>query len=256
LLQIAYGQTARQTKDATGQLRWDRPDKTTDLIAAEAVGRWTLHGVVDPFLALHLDTQFNDQSSPLGTIRFNPIKLKETAGIARMLKKTDDAELLTRIGFGLRQTLGRSFVPSTLQKSSFTSNDGGFEWQTDVTQPVMDKKVLYKGQVLVFLPIFYSKNDDLKQFDALAIAAAPGREAVADFWKSPDVNFQNTFSAAITKLLSVNLFAQLVYDKFDSAANVDPSRAVADQIVEIDRNVRKAGQFKETLALALSYRLF
>ena len=79
---------------------------------------------------------------------------------------------------------------------------------------------------------------------------------MADFWKSPDVNFQNTFTAQITKHLSVNLFAQWSYDKFDAAANVDATQPVAAQIAEIDRNVRKAGQFRETLALGLSYRLF
>ncbi|MCC7101008.1 MAG: hypothetical protein IT500_15605, partial [Rubrivivax sp.] len=62
--------------------------------------------------------------------------------------------------------------------------------------------------------------------------------------------------ASITKYLSVNLYAQLVYDKFDSAANVDGTLPLADQLVEVDRNVRKAGQFKETLSLGLTYRLF
>jgi len=35
-----------------------------------------------------------------------------------------------------------------------------------------------------------------------------------------------------------------------------PSAAALAAAAQIDRNVRKAGQFKETLALALSYRLF
>lgn len=256
LLQLAYGQTAQQVPDANGNLNWDTPDKTTDLIAWETVGRFTLHRFVDPYLSLGLDSQFRDQSSPLGEIAFNPIKLKESAGIARVLKKTEDAELLTRLGVGLRQTLGRSFVPSTLQEVRFTSNDGGLEWQTNVKQPVLDKKVLYKGQLLVFVPVFYSKSGVLDQFDAQALAAFPGRERVADFWKAPDVSFQNTFTAGITKTLSVNLYAQLVYDKFDSKAGLDASRPLADQLTEIDRNVRKAGQFKETLSLGLSYRLF
>jgi hypothetical protein len=173
-----------------------------------------------------------------------------------VLWKDADSEGLTRVGFGFRQTLAKSFVPSTLAKQSFTANDGGVEWQTDVTRPLLQKKVLYKTQLLVYKAVFYSKSDALSAFDTGAIAANPGRRAVADFWKSPDVNFQNTFTAAITKVLSVNLFAQLIYDKFDSAADVDPARSLGDQIVEIDRNVRRAGQFKETLALGLSYRLF
>jgi hypothetical protein len=37
---------------------------------------------------------------------------------------------------------------------------------------------------------------------------------------------------------------------------VDPTQALSDQVTEIDSNVRKAGQFKETLSLGLSYTLF
>lgn len=248
-LQLAYGQTSRQTPGTNGDLVWDTPDKTTDLIAFESTARMTLESVVDPYLALRLDSQFRDQSSPFGNIAFNPIKLKETAGVARVLWKDADSEGLTRFGLGFRQTLAKSIDPVTLAKQSFTSNDGGLEWQTNVTRPVLDKKVLYKGQLMVFLPVFYSKSDQLTQFDTRALAAFPGREAVADFWKAPDVSFQNNFSAGITKYLSVNLYAQLVYDKFDSAANVDSTHPLTDQIGEIDKNVRKAGQFKETLSI-------
>ena len=255
-LQLAYGQTSRQTSNADGDLVWDTPDKTTDLIAFESTGRFTLERWADPYAALRMDSQFEDQSSPLGVVRFNPVKLKETAGLARVLFKTEDSEGLVRFGLGFRQTLARSIDPVTLERQRFTSNDGGLEWQTNVARPVLDKKVLYKGQLMVFLPVFYSKSSALEDFDAAAIAAFPGREAVADYWRAPDVSFQNNFSASITKYLSVNLYAQLVYDKFDSAANVDPAKPLADQIAVVDRNVRKAGQFKETLSLGLTYRLF
>jgi hypothetical protein len=70
------------------------------------------------------------------------------------------------------------------------------------------------------------------------------------------VNFQNTFSAQITKTLSVNLFAQWVYQKFDGATNVDNTLPIEARIPQVDRGIRKAGQFKETLALGFSYRLF
>ncbi len=259
-LQLAYGQTAQQVDDPKRGRVWDVPEKTTDLIALESTGRFTLDAFVDPYVAFRGETQFQDQSSPIGTIPFNPVKLKETAGIARLLDKTEDREAITRVGFGFRQTIARSFVdPVSKAKASFTANDGGFEWQTDVTRPILNKRVLYKGSLGVFKAVFYSKFDALKRYDAAAADSAAahgtGYEAVADFWKAVNVNFQNTFSAQITKLLSVNLFAQWYYDKFDAAANVDPSLPFADQQREIQRNVRKAGQFKETLALGFTYRL-
>jgi hypothetical protein len=237
---------------------WDAPEKTTDQILAESIARWTLGGYVDPYAALRLDSQFSDQSFPNGNLPLNPIKLKESAGIARQWVKTDKAELLSRLGFGFRQTFARSFTePAPSQTTtSFTTNDGGVEFQSKATWPLLDGRVLYAGDLLAFQPVFYSKSDALEQFDALARQADPAAEAVADFWKATDVNFQNTFSAGITKAISVNLFVQWIYDKFDAAANVDPSLPLATLAPEVRKNVRKAGQFKQTLAIGISYRLF
>jgi Protein of unknown function (DUF3078) len=263
-LRAAYGQTTRQNPDAADPHHyvWDSPDKTTDVLAFESNSRWTLHSFVDPYFSFSAETQFADQSSPVGTIRFNPIKFKETAGAARVLRKTDDSELLSRLGFGFRQTLARAWVDPTLRtQRSFTTQDGGFEWQTTATQPILERKVLYKGRLLVFQPVFYSESSDLEVMDRQAVAYAATtlgltRESVKDFWRATDVDFQNQFTAQITKLVAVNLFAEFAYDKFDAAANVDPTLAPAAAITELDRNTRKAGQFKQTLALALTYRLF
>ena len=258
-LALAYGQTTRQVADpgSPGALVWDTPDKTTDQVLFESVGRFTLESAVDPYFALRAESQFQDQSNPVGSLVWNPIKLKESAGLARVLEKTEDRETITRVGFGLRQTFGRSFVdPVTKATASFSSNDGGFEWQTTTTRSMLEKKVLYKGQLLVFQPLFFSNASALDEFDAAAVAADPGREAVADFWKVTDIEFQNQFSASITKSIGVSLIAQFRYDKFDSAANVDRAQPLLTRAAEIDRNVRKAGQFKEVLALALTYRLF
>lgn len=258
-LQLAYGQTSRQSADPAdpSKLVWGTPDKTTDLIAFESTGRWTLQSLVDPYLAFRAESQFSDRSNPLGAITLNPIKLKESAGVARVLLKAEDREAITRVGFGFRQTLAKTIVdPATLARESFTSNDGGIEWNTTATYPMLEKKVIYKGSLLVFKPLFYSKADALDAFDAAAIAADPTREPVTDFWKSADVNFLNTFTAGIAKHLSVALLAHLVYDKFDSAANVDNAQPLATQIPEIDKNIRKAGQFKQTLSIALTYQLF
>lgn len=261
-LQLAYGQTSRQEPDASGHLDWDTPDKTTDMIGFESTGRFTLRQFVDPYFALRLDSQFLDQSDPIGNILFNPVKLKESAGIARVLLRTDSSQVITRLGFGFRQTYGRSFTdPVTKAKDSFVSNDGGFEWQTNAAGRILDDRVVVVARLLVFQPLFYSQNDKLEQFDALAAAANPDYEPVRDFWKSTDVDMQATFSAAITKHLVVNLFAQFVYDKFDTAANVEGTleQALVNGYLvgnDIERNVRKAGQFKETLALGLTYQIF
>lgn len=262
-LQAAYGQTAQQISDPDdprGRV-WDRPEKSTDLLGLETVGRFTLDKFLDPFFSFRGETQFVDESSPIGKIRFNPITLKETAGVARVFEKTDDREAISRVGFGFRQTIAKSFTdPLTKAKESFVATDGGIDWQTNVTRPILKKRILYKGSVGVFKPFFYSKSDDLEEFDALAdsAAAANGTShgAIADFWKQVDVNVQSTFTAQITKVLSVNLLAQWVYDKFDAAANVDTTLPLDVLTAELERNIRKQGQFRETLAIGLTYRLF
>lgn len=255
-LQLAYGQTLRQVEEAagSGQRKWDSPEKTTDLIQFESVGRFTLDKFADPYVAIRLDTQFADESNPVGRIAFNPIRLKETAGVARVLEKTEEREAITRLGFGFRQNISRFFTDETgMTKESATSNDGGFEWQTDVKRPILDKRVTYTGKLLAFLPVFLSSSGDLKDFDRIANAASPGRESIADFWKSPDVNFQNTFSSQITKLVSVNLYLQWVYNKFDEATNIDTTLPAEILIEQVDRGIRKGGQFKQTLAIGLTY---
>jgi hypothetical protein len=247
LLQLAYGQTTRQSSDPNdpGRQVWDAPDKTTDLIAFESVGRFSLQRFVDPYVALGLSSQFSDQSDPNGSIHFNPLKLKGSAGVARVIEKTEDREIITRLGIAFRRTMAKSFVnPPTLETKGSSSNDGGVEWQTSVTRPMLDKKVLYKGQLLVYQPVFYSKEKQLEQ-----TVTAGGVPEVADDWKAINVNFQNAFSAAITNHLSVNLNAQWVYNKLDTKAN-------PGDLADVLRNIRKAGQFKETLALGLTYRLF
>jgi len=257
-LQLAYGQTAKQQTSGTGEKNWDTPDKTTDLIQFESLARFTLHRWADPYLGFRLDSQFLDGSDPAGReLMFHPIRLKESGGVARVFEKTETTELISRVGFGFRQNIGRAFTDSTGladDSEGFTTTDGGFEFQTNATYPLAGGKIQYKGEVLVFWPLFYSGKTDLEDYDALAMASDPDHEAVADFWKTPDVNLQNTFDAKITEWLSVSLYAQWIYDKFDAATDVDPTQPFGVVDSSVQGAIRKSGQFKQTLALALSYR--
>jgi hypothetical protein len=263
-LKLAYGQNAKQEETATGAVVWDSPTKTTDQILFESVGRWTLGGAVDPYAAFGVESQFLDESDPRGHFSFSPVKLKESAGGARVLFKTEDSGGLTRLGLAYRQIFSRTFTdPAGLDERSFTATDGGIEWQTDVKQPLLSKKVLYKGTLLVYQTLTYSESADLETVDQILNGAYPGRESIHDFWKVPDVNFQNNFTAEITEVLNVNLDVQFVYDKYDVAALVDPGLASSTDTAtrdayaaQLDKNVRKAGQFREVLAIGLTFRLF
>ncbi len=256
-MKLAYGQTSRQESGPDGALTWSTPIKSTDQIQFESTGRWTSTGAVNPYVSLRLDSQFKDQSSPIGTINVNPIKLSETAGLARVLQKTEDAEAITRIGFGFRQVLGRAFVNATTKETaSYSANDGGIEWTTTSKRPILQKRVTYDSKLTVFLPVFYSQNSALEDFDAMMLAADGPHESVAGFWKQPDVNFLNTLTAQITKAINVNLTAQAVYDKFDAATNVDTTLPLDVLTGEVNRGIRKAVQIREVLALGITYQLF
>lgn len=257
-LQLAFGQTAKQSADPNrpDRNRWESPEKSTDLIVEESVGRFTLGAFVDPYLSFRLDSQFLDQSDLAGTIPFNPVKLTESGGIARVFEKTEKSELISRLGMGFRQTFRRTFIALGPEKESFSTNDGGFEWQTTAVKPLSKERILYKGKLLVFAPVFFSESDRLDAFDAAALAFDPNRESVTDFWRVPDVNFQNTFTAQITKLLSVSLYVQAVYDKYDAATLIDDAAPIEDQISRVDAGIRKGAQFKENLSIGITYQVF
>lgn len=256
-LQLAYGQTSTQNAARD----WKTPDKTTDLILFESVGRWTLNGLVDPYAALRLDSQFQDDSDPIGQLLFNPVKLTETAGVARAFVQEEEREVISRLGFGFRQSFAREFTDATGDATeTFTTNDGGIEFQTDAKAPMANNRVLYTGKFQVFWPVFFDQSSALEDFDALAALTDPNHVPVADYWKTPDVNWQNTFSSEITSWLNVNLYVQWVYDKFDAATNVQLGDAATDPAVltkltgSVNSGVRKSGQFKQTIGIGLTYR--
>ncbi|MDX1390707.1 MAG: hypothetical protein R3344_16070, partial [Acidobacteriota bacterium] len=198
------------------------------------------------------DSQFVDETNPSKNLFLNPNRFSETAGAARefLMDEERSRELVTRVGFGFVQNVSRHFPdPASDQTESQTTNEGGFEWQTDALWAWANGRLLYRGQLLVFVPVAFSEADALKEFDEIAIAADPGREQIQDFWKVPTVNFQNTFDAKVTEWLALNLFVQLIYEKFDRTTVIDPA---APEVV--DAGIRKAGQFKQTLAVSLTYR--
>ncbi|TPW16989.1 MAG: hypothetical protein FD129_552 [bacterium] len=256
---VAYGQTGQQVADPDhpGRNVWESPSKTTDQILAESTGRFTLGAFVDPFIGVRAESQFEDESSPFGTLQFNPVRLTESAGMARVFHKTEFAETVSRLGFGARQTFGKEFINEGESIRRFSTNDGGIEWLTTVDEPLTKSRNLeYNGRLLVFAPLFYSQSGALDEFDAAAIAADPGREEVGNFWQVPDVDFQNEFVAKVTKLINVNLLVHMIYDKYDANTNVSGEADLDKQVPLVDGAIRKGAQWRQTLAIGLTYQIF
>jgi len=206
-LKLAFGQTYSQSELTRD---WSKPVKSTDLIDFESMLRFTLGVLVDPFIDGRIETQFIDMSDTTKNRLLNPIKFTESFGIARTLVKRDKLEWSARFGIGLRQNLNRLVIGGTVK-----TNDGGLDFVIDFTSPLAHERITYTSKFSVFQAFFHSGTPSDNR------------------WKSPDANWENIFTAGITKYLMVNLYAQVLYDK------------------EVDTGFR----FKEALALGVTYKL-
>jgi hypothetical protein len=219
-LKLSFGQTHSQDKETKN---WSKPVKSTDLIDFETVFRFTLGGFVDPFLAGRIETQFLDASDPLKNRLLNPITFTESFGMAKVLVKEEKREWTTRLGFGLKQRLNREVLVDTLtgRRETQTNNDGGLISDSDLKIPLAHEKILYTSKLTIYKALFFSEANKLK--------GKPN----ADYWKAPDINWESTFTADITKYLMVNLYVQLLYDK----------------------EIALGGRLKQTLALGMTFKL-
>lgn len=257
-LKLAYGQTHQQKADVDGDRSWDRPDKSTDLIAEESVLRFTLQGLVDPYAAFNFESQFQDASDPLGrTLSLNPMKFKESVGVARQFINLEDRSLLSRLGFTMRQSVRKFFVEDAPSKTtaSESGNDGGLEWVTEYKTKLAEKRVTWSSRLGVYQPFFYSGKDELEDIAPDSLLAAGLDPDVADFSTTVDVDFENIFTTQITKIISVNLYTRWVYDKYDNSVSprIGEDGNLSDPAL-VRSAVRKSGQFKQTLGIGLTYR--
>ena len=217
-LKLSFGQTHNQDSDTKN---WDKAEKSTDLIDFESLFLLTLGSFVDPYLAGRLESQFLDASDPAKNRMINPLRLTESVGAARMLIEEEKRELTVRAGFAFRQFISRDVLdPVTNTRDTETSTDGGLEVVTELVTPLAKERINFNSKLTIFQALFYSESSDLE--------GTP----TGDYWKEVDLNWENIFSADITKYLMVNLYTQLLYDK----------------------EISLGGRFKQTLGLGLTYK--
>ena len=211
-LKLAFGQTHSQYIDINGDKKWAKPDKTTDLIDFESMFRFTLGLVVDPFVSVRLESQFMDKQGN-EVKNFNPNILTETFGVAKLFIKEDNKELSTRLGAAFKQYMDGFADENT--------NDGGAEFVGEYKSPLANNIINYNTKLILYKALFYSESD--------AVKGTP----MEDAWKAVRMDWEHIFSA-ITKLINLNLYFQLIYDE-----------TIIDEI-----------QFKQTLGLGFTYKLF
>lgn len=198
-LMLAFGQTHSQDKNTK---RWARPIKSTDVIDVESVARLTYGGLVDPFVAGRIESQFLDDTDPGHTQYLDPVTFKESAGVARTLVSDDEREWTARLGGALRQHVDRGVPnPDTEERETVWASDAGVEFVTNLRTPLAADRVSLASRLAVYKAFFFSEKEELE--------GTPGE----DDWKSPDVDWQNTLTAGITEHLNVTLYVQLLYDR-------------------------------------------
>ncbi|NNF07483.1 MAG: DUF3078 domain-containing protein [Candidatus Eisenbacteria bacterium] len=256
-LKLAFGQTHQQSL-VDGERVWDKPEKSTDLIDLETVFRFTLGAWLDPYASGRFESQFQDASDPFGrNLSLNPLKFREAVGVSRVFIDKKDEKLLSRAGFALRQTSRKIFVeapPSDLTASE-SANDGGLEWITDYTNKILEDRVTWTSRLSLYQPFFYSGSDEFEALTAQQLLDAGLDSDIVDYTKALDIDWENIFSTQITKIISVQLYTRFVYDKYDNS--VFPALKDNGDLkdpVTVKNAVRKAGQFKQTLAIGLTYR--
>jgi hypothetical protein len=219
VLKLSFGQTHSQDEETK---EWARPVKSTDQVDLDSVLRFTRGWVVDPFLSGRVETHFLDVSDPEKSRALNPIVFTEGAGIARVFIKEENREWVTRLGGAFRQHMDRDALQEgATERETVTTSDAGAEFVSEFRTPLADGAITLTSDLTVYQALYYSESDELE--------GLPNE----DDWKSPDINWENTFAASITEHLVVNLYVQLLYDK------------------EIDDDPR----FKETLSLGFTFRL-
>lgn len=225
-LKLSFGQTHKQDGNSK---EWDKPSTNTDLIDFGSVFRFGYGWPVDPFASGRVESRFLDTSDPEKTHTLNPTTFTESVGIARVFIKEEKRDWTTRVGGAVRQHLNRNALPEgadelpegEAKRENIFTNDAGVEFVSVFRTPLADGAITLTSDLTVYQALYYSGSD--------ALEGSPG----ADYWKSMDINWENTFSAGITKHIVVNLYVQVLYDK------------------EIDADVR----LKETLSLGFTFKL-
>ncbi|HPF69285.1 MAG TPA: DUF3078 domain-containing protein [Candidatus Krumholzibacteria bacterium] len=254
-LKLSYGQTHKQERDASGNLYWQKPDKTDDIIDFESLLRFTSRSGWDPYLALNFRSMFEDVSDPMGrTLNFNPMSISPSAGLSRKLVDTDERKLLARIGVAYILNSRSFFVnpaPATDTQSETSSEMAG-EAVLEYKVGALDKRVDWESKLTLLMPFVYSGKSVFEDDVDLAAEGLP--DDVASYTTTLDVDWENTFTANITKVIGVKLFVRWVYDKYDNTVTPVVENGALVNATDVQGAIRKAGQFKQTLALAFAYK--
>ena len=193
-----FGQTYLQNSE-TG--KWEPPQKSADRIENEAILRFNMGLLADPFSSLRFESQFHDNTFKSVPRYIHPIILSESMGVSKFLYKNNKNEIQTRLGFTVKEFFERPVDTLTMSIAGYNIRvDGGLEWVTSGIHS-LSENVLYKGELRIYKAFFNSKAGKLEGTPEEAL------------WKNPDIDFKNILSVSIIKYLKVNFYLQLIYER-------------------------------------------
>lgn len=101
-------------------------------------------------------------------------------------------------------------------------NDGGIEFVAEYRKPLVENIIKYSTNLNLYKPFVYSESDAYEETE------------MEDAWKQVRMDWQHDVNISLTSLINLKLYVQLIYNEM-----------VIDEL-----------QFKETLGLGFSYKLF
>jgi hypothetical protein len=211
-LKLAFGQTKAQDKLSN---HWLAPQKSADLIDLESLWRLTFGTQVDPYVSVRGISEFLDMSDTRSDPYYpyiNPIDLTESVGAIRDLVKKERLTWNARLGAAAHELINRWEPDSNYR--TITTSDGGAELVTELATSMKQDVVKLRTT--------------LKVYEALV---RDGSDKIPDWWRYPDINWENTLTINVVKYVMISYSLQLLYDR------------------EIDANAR----VKQNLGLGLAY---
>ncbi len=200
---------------------WRKPEKTTDLIDIEAVGRIISGRFFDPYSSLRVETQFWDVSYEQKKRMFNPATFTESIGISKSLYSSKNNLIMERLGISAKENLNRAIQDTLGSKTKYqVAVDGGFEFTSDIQISFSGKYKLF-SRLSIYQPILHNRINKTVE----------PREA--HYWHSININFENNISVSATDFLEASLYTQFLYDKQGSLK----------------------GRFKEIMGIGLTYSI-
>lgn len=182
-LKLGFGQSKIQDKDTD---EWSDLQVSTDLIDFETLGKFTLDGFVDPYIAGRVQTTFFDASPTNHEVRYaNPIIVTESFGVSRSFVDKENHKFSTRFGGATYQRVNRKVE---------TTNDGGLELVTNYNINAKENIITYISFLNLYQALMSSENVNNK-------------------WKTIDIDWQNNLSVNITKYIMISFMFQILYDR-------------------------------------------